>query len=701
MHTTAQTATLHTARANLRRDQKSRQSSALAMGQFICGLLYIPLMWLLDIEPLMWVSIVFCGAGLVAMVAFRTRAPTQWVNTGLLVVSVACITTAAVLTGMDESPALVWLPFVPVTVTLLMGWRRAIPWAMFSWGLVLAIAFTHHAAWVPASAVPTSSLNSLMAASVLGLGAMVFGLVASYDARVQEAQLQADADARSIEHARQLAQRAHLTARMVLDQVDQGLLLVKGSGYLVAQHTRAVERIFGEVRPNERIWDLLARADQSLGAWVEACWASSLDGWMPLDLVVPQLPRQLVIGGRTISLQWRVVDSTGGQPPVALIATDISETIRAQLAERLERELSTLIMAGVEDPHHVMDFVQETDRLVAGISTEDWDPADQFRALHTLKGTVSVIGLTHLASDIHDLESALIERGALSAAEGLGLHSRWADLRARLASTLARWEAGEIFVRQRDVEQVLNMLEDGAPVEFAMDTMRRWSWSPLSLRITHLADQAQVIDPYRSGEPTQVEHACDDERMPQSPEWTRLWLSLVHVLRNSFAHGIESPEERAAAGKPRQGRIAIRATTEGLGLRISIQDDGRGVNWESLATRARKLGLLADTRSQLIEAMLSDRVSTRSEATELSGRGVGMSAVAHAVAGLSGSLSIESTPGEGCCTSIFIPDIASTNPNHIRELRSIATVTRPPSQPHWTSHHHSHESLSNPLIKAS
>jgi two-component system, chemotaxis family, sensor kinase CheA len=123
--------------------------------------------------------------------------------------------------------------------------------------------------------------------------------------------------------------------------------------------------------------------------------------------------------------------------------------------------------------------------------------------------------------------------------------------------------------------------------------------------------------------------------------------TIVHLLRNAIAHGIEVPEERERAGKPRLGRIELRARQRGGMVAIEVADDGRGVTAELLA-RAGEAGSLA-------ELLATTGFSTAEEVTEVAGRGVGLDAVKRSVEGLGGGLEVQSEPGRGTEVTLLLP----------------------------------------------
>jgi chemotaxis protein histidine kinase CheA/CheY-like chemotaxis protein len=122
---------------------------------------------------------------------------------------------------------------------------------------------------------------------------------------------------------------------------------------------------------------------------------------------------------------------------------------------------------------------------------------------------------------------------------------------------------------------------------------------------------------------------------------------IVHLLRNAVSHGIEPPDVRAAAGKPPQGRIVLRADASGRGVTLSVSDDGGGI--------PRELTERASTPAELADLLATPGFSTAAEVGDLSGRGVGLDAVRRDTEALGGSLMAESDPGRGSTFTLLVP----------------------------------------------
>jgi len=134
---------------------------------------------------------------------------------------------------------------------------------------------------------------------------------------------------------------------------------------------------------------------------------------------------------------------------------------------------------------------------------------------------------------------------------------------------------------------------------------------------------------------------------------------LVHLLRNSIDHGIESPEQREAAGKPRQGVIRLSAKQAGGAVIIRIADDGKGLDAARIRDKALEKGLVAPdaklSEQEVFQLIFAPGFSTADTVTSVSGRGVGMDVVKRSIEALRGAVDIDSTPGKGVAISITLP----------------------------------------------
>ena len=139
----------------------------------------------------------------------------------------------------------------------------------------------------------------------------------------------------------------------------------------------------------------------------------------------------------------------------------------------------------------------------------------------------------------------------------------------------------------------------------------------------------------------------------------RMMDPLLHLVRNAVGHGLETPEERLAAGKPAEARIALRARTTGEKVTLEVEDDGRGIEADKVFARARAIGMQSPDAptdpALLLDVLCIPGFSIREQADRVSGRGVGMDVVRRAVEELNGSLTLQTVVGKSTRFAIELP----------------------------------------------
>jgi two-component system chemotaxis sensor kinase CheA len=139
----------------------------------------------------------------------------------------------------------------------------------------------------------------------------------------------------------------------------------------------------------------------------------------------------------------------------------------------------------------------------------------------------------------------------------------------------------------------------------------------------------------------------------------RLIDPLLHLVRNSLDHGIERPAARIAAGKPETGRIELKAYQKGGNVVIEIRDDGRGLAYDRIFSKAVEHGLFPASANpspeEIAEMIFKPGFSTAEAVSDVSGRGVGMDVVRNNIRSLGGTVEVSSQPGRGTCFNVRLP----------------------------------------------
>jgi len=249
------------------------------------------------------------------------------------------------------------------------------------------------------------------------------------------------------------------------------------------------------------------------------------------------------------------------------------------------------------------------------------------------------------------------------AAEGL------ADRIFRLAA-LAEGGVGERDPRQVlatlaiSLRQVAMEFEAGQRIfrrlsDRQLDALLRLQVQPLKPFLTNLAGHARELAA-TLGKKVEVWVKAGDAQLDRRIV-NALREAFLHLVRNSVDHGIESPVERKRAGKKEVGSIQIEAEEEGDRVRIRVVDDGRGVDIDAVLKTAVDRQIVTPEAAQTIEIsealqlLFRPGFTTREETSELSGRGIGLDAVAAAVRSVGGDLWMESTVGEGTEINVEVP----------------------------------------------
>ena len=216
-----------------------------------------------------------------------------------------------------------------------------------------------------------------------------------------------------------------------------------------------------------------------------------------------------------------------------------------------------------------------------------------------------------------------------------------------------------IEIAEADLEELrtdLRLMPNSEPLLQLIET---WRHEPVRLKLERLAEHIRSIATVLGKDPIVVRIEADRTRLP-TDACGPFWSSMVHVVRNAVDHGIESPSERAALGKPDRAPIALRARMKAGGLVVEVEDGGRGIDWAGVAERARASGLAATTPADLTEALFHCGLTTRTEASMTSGRGVGLTAARQACVDAGGTVEVESVAGQGTRFRFLLRDLVPT-----------------------------------------
>lgn len=361
------------------------------------------------------------------------------------------------------------------------------------------------------------------------------------------------------------------------------------------------------------------------------------------------------------------IDSAALPAPVAPVAP---------VAHPVVLPAAAVAQASPSSPASPTTWMRVPANVVEGISRDSAEAATlQERAEEETALAVSTIQETgehieraqRLLKDLEIEAEIRIQAGSASTASGafdpieFDRFTRLQELVRSLSECIA-----DISSSSTDARRIMARLHDTEAIRQAVNAKIQDRAS--QMLIANLATHKSRLDRV-------IKLACDDTGKDArlnlvdsdgapGPVLDRLLPSIEHILRNSIAHGIESPQVRQAAGKPPAGEVTVTVSHTGAFVSIVIADDGAGIDPDKVMARAVSNGILAPgvdlTEQQAYALLFKPGFSTAGSVTQLAGRGVGLDVVQHTVSEIGGTVSIASRVGAGTSFTLSVPsDISS------------------------------------------
>ncbi|HET9956699.1 MAG TPA: ATP-binding protein [Polyangiaceae bacterium] len=446
---------------------------------------------------------------------------------------------------------------------------------------------------------------------------------------------------------RALGQRER-ALRLVLDSTGDGILGVHADGTLASEPSAAAQQWFGPVTPGISAAQYLFPEDEEAQQLFRASFEQLLEDVLPWEVCVEQMPRRIRRGELVLDIEYRSISANGAESNearVLVIARDVTARERSERNEQGVREQQALIAKLLQDKLGFTQFVREAETLIQTLSTTQ-DPRVARRALHTLKGNVAIYGLASVAKLCHSIEDRLEEHDGLPVAADLA--DLGALFRAKLESIesfLSSVSKDVLEIRNEEHATLVESLVQRKDYQDILKLVEMWSWYRAQERLMRLKAQTEyVAERLEKAVDIQVEHA--DVRLPPG-YLERVWPTLVHVVRNAVDHGVESPEQRRASGKPEHAVIRLSTYQSVDNIVIEISDDGPGIDREALLRAAERRGLEITDQTSIADLVFTEGLSSRDRVSEISGRGVGLSAVLEACRAEGGRVEIRNQSGQG------------------------------------------------------
>lgn len=451
--------------------------------------------------------------------------------------------------------------------------------------------------------------------------------------------------------------------RRIMDNVPYALFNCDASGRVLEGQSRSCAHFFAQQDDaivGETVWDLLALPERA--AWqLEACLEQVFDDFLPEEVTIGQLPQRLVSRGRTFGLSASPIRGDDGEVEMVLLSLlDVTALVAAEAeVERIQGVMAVMRQREV--------FALLAQRLLSAFAELEVAPLSgeqevlARRTLHTFKGELGLFDQSELTALIHEAEeSEPLDRSQIS-----HIRSRFCEI---LAENEPYWhiqpeQEVEISVPLSALDGLVDMVRGARTGEEAAERLQqqldRLRWRTARGLVGPMAQTCERVAG-RLGKSVAFVLRGGDVAVP--PRLEPVLATLPHILRNALDHGIEAPGDRG--GKPEQGTITLSVSEEAPGWTIVLADDGAGVDVDRLTEKAIRSGKAPAEAAgwperRKLELLFLDGLSTREAACELSGRGVGMAAVAAAVRDAGGEIGIETARGEGTRFTISLSRAAA------------------------------------------
>lgn len=322
---------------------------------------------------------------------------------------------------------------------------------------------------------------------------------------------------------------------------------------------------------------------------------------------------------------------------VAFISKNSAEELQSKIMKVSEVDTVTVIPLSKEffiqsTTEETVKPVSETQVIVAPKTTESNNQKSQVTAKNSHAASKTIrVSIERLDILMNLFEELVIDRGRLQSIATEVNHSELNETVERMSRTMGDLQNIVLTMRMIPIDTVFNRFPK------MVRTLSRDLKKKINLEIL--------------GAETELDRTVIDE----------IGDPLVHLIRNSVDHGIESPEVRRAKGKPEEGNVVLRAYHSGNYVFIEIEDDGAGINREKVLSKAISKGIITKEAAlslsdkQINELILASGFSTADVVSDISGRGVGLDVVKTTIESLGGNISIESTENVGSIFSIQLP----------------------------------------------
>lgn len=483
--------------------------------------------------------------------------------------------------------------------------------------------------------------------------------------------------------------------KIMVDNMQQAMFSVTSNGTIVEPVSRFSEKVFETPIAGSNLFEVLYKEEYGKEGHSAAQSVMSTvfgEDSLQWDLMESNLPKKVSFAAQASSQENRPSRTLKIQPSpiwneqehldkILFVVEDVTQF------EALEREVAqqkaqALMLGEIinSDRVKLRDFLRTCgvviDKCLSGLKRLDSELSREiFRDIHTLKGNARVYKVKYLAEEIHSCESNIISH--LSKPErsesDVGLAAEQLEkIKSIAALYLSSLE--QLFSKSGDaagsgpvnpvlVGQLRSVVEEVSPKLHAGEALKlrsalaRLSYTSLKSVVEQFRT---MVDEVSADLQKKTGFEVEGDAFVSGEQAHAIQESLLHLIRNSLDHGLEASEERKSAQKDEMGRIRVKLSDDSGAITIAVSDDGRGMSGEKIGRSALKKNLIdekelgAMSEDEKVRLIFMPNFSTRDQASEISGRGIGMDVVKSSIEKLGGQVNLKTELGKGSTFVITI-----------------------------------------------
>lgn len=466
----------------------------------------------------------------------------------------------------------------------------------------------------------------------------------------------------------------------LLNNAGQGFLTFNREFIIDDEYSKECEKLISHDIANKDITQLLFKDDQKKILF-KTTLLNAIDEKVKIkqNSYISLLPSIILLNKKAIKLEYKIVENE----KFMLILTNITSQKKLEKKIRKEQEILKMIVAIVsesevfyETKKEYLNFINNYTTIINENKTPLHNIANIYRTIHTFKGTFSQIFMHEMVTFLHTIESDIskLQKETTHTNNDLINVLNKYDFTQTFENSLSiiqeilgdeflesdnylKVDISDISILQEKVQAILNNYENVMPeYKEILSQIQNLSCTKLYTMLNPYVSSTLQLAHRLEKEIYAFEIICD-KSIIISDNCKPFTKSLIHVFRNCIDHGIETPEVRVENNKDEKGTISCNVELTDGNLHITVCDDGAGIDIDKLKNRLIQHNQDVNSMSNqdIYNTIFEENFSTKKSVSDISGRGVGMSAVKHEIEKINGEVKITSEKNIGTTLEFIVP----------------------------------------------